>query len=80
MLPCDLATGLVKVDGEGRPLPAVLARIHAAVSEAVAGGEYRVATALSDLLFTVTPRPQLTLQECCPQTPEAKLPQGLGDR
>ena len=47
------------VDGNGLPDPAVLARLRAAMKQAAADGEYRLAASLDDLLAVVEPRESL---------------------
>ena len=50
---------LVPVDANGLPDPAVLARLRAAMKQAAADGEYRLAASLDDLLAVVEPRESL---------------------
>ena len=60
------------VDSTVTPLPQELERVrdamHAAADAQVQ--DYRAATRLQDLLHVVEPKPQLTVDECAPATPE----------
>ena len=47
------------VNVDGLPDPAVLARLRAAMKQAAADGEYRLAAALDDMLAVVEPRESL---------------------
>lgn len=44
--------------------------IHAAVSDAVASGDFRLAAALQDLLFVAEPKQPLTVSDCAPECAE----------
>ena len=47
----------LRVDGAGVPDPAHLARLRAAMNAAAAGGDFRLATGLQDLLFAGLAQP-----------------------
>ena len=66
------STGPVPVDAAGRPLPAVLASLRQAMQAAAVGGDYQLAMGLSDLLFVIEPRPEMTVAECNPPSLEGK--------
>jgi hypothetical protein len=70
VLPLQLAPGL---DASGRlqPLPESLDRVRQAMRAAAAAGDFRLATALQDVLFVAEPAAPLTVEACTPESPEA---------
>eukprot|EP01043_Picozoa_sp_COSAG02_P051109 COSAG02_NODE_5339_length_4421_cov_1.716104_5_plen_293_part_00 len=56
----------------GVTLPREIEKLRARQRQAVAVGDYQAALLLEDLLFSVEPRPALTLEDCAPSTLEAK--------
>ena len=69
LLPLQLAPGL---DASGRlqPLPESLDRLRQAMHAAAAAGDFRLATALQDVLFVAEPTAPLTVEACAPESPE----------
>jgi hypothetical protein len=63
-LTVDLSTGAA--------LPREIEKLRARQRHAAAVGDYQAAMLLEDLLFSVEPRPALTLEDCAPPTLEAK--------
>jgi hypothetical protein len=56
----------------GAALPREIEKLRARQQQAAAAGDYQAALLLEDLLFTVEPRPKLTLEDCAPPTIEGK--------
>ena len=63
----------LRIGADLQALPAELARLRAAIDAAAANREFRQGAALQDLLHIVEPKPPLSVDECCPETPEQCL-------
>ena len=63
----------LRVGPDFHPLPSELARVHAALDDAAVSRDFRRGAALQDLLHVVEPKAPLTVDECCPDTPEECL-------
>ena len=63
----------LRVDAQLHALPEEVQRVHEAITEAAEAKDFRTAAALQDLLHVVEPKPPLSVDDCCPDSPEKCL-------
>lgn len=63
----------LRVDAQFHALPEEVQRVQEAITEAAEAQDFRKAAALQDLLHVVEPKPPLSVDDCCPDSPEKCL-------
>ena len=63
----------LRVGADFHPPPPELQRVRNALAAAVGAQDFRLASSLQDLLHVAEPKPPLTLDACCPESPDECL-------